>query len=644
MVWEERRPFVAGGTALKFAVWASLFMVSASVLGWLENGVEMPAFGFPSAFSHSFPRSHFSEAIQIFLAAEVQRLLLGGAIALVPVAPAWVQPIFAVEKPGSNPPTFRLCHDQSVFNSFTASFHFEMEGLDTVASDVQPNDWLCTLDLASAYHSVKLSEEASSFQAFSWAGNFYAFKVLAFGSRLSPFIFTHFIRQVLRHLRHWGVKLLAYLDDFLIRGATEHECLVNLILTVECLTALGFHISWKKSRIMPAQGNLPRARVRFLGLYIDSVNQRFLVPPDKLLRFDQRVGAALETDSITRNNLEKLVGVMGAFSPSNRAARVLAWPAFHALRRAPPFRSAPIRLSKGLREVLTRWRHEVVALNGSVRWKKSRPVSLSLSSDASETGFGGILSTPEGVIPFADTLPDTALGSSSTHRELLGAEAILIFFSDRLAGKSVALYLDSAVAVQYLTKGGGRVPELWATTLRIFDLCLRLDIDLQAHWVPREQNTSADVLSKLVDDDEVRLNPRFLATISRAFGVSFTHDRFATPWNAVARAFDSKEFHVGVAGVDAFVQDWGGEGVNWLNPPFRLIGRTLEHLSRCNARAVLLAPVRSDKPWFPLLTSMAHDSLLLPDAPDVFWQPLRDVPRGRLPWRVAAFLFLPSPE
>ena len=58
------------------------------------------------------------------------------------------------------------------------------------------------------------------------------------------------------------------------------------------------------------------------------------------------------------------------------------------------------------------------------------------------------------------------------------------------------LCLDSFAATRNLEKGGGPVPALCEITKRIWEECETAGLTMYPEWVPREENTYADQLSK----------------------------------------------------------------------------------------------------------------------------------------------------
>ncbi len=77
-------------------------------------------------------------------------------------------------------------------------------------------------------------------------------------------------------LRHLGLKIIVYLDDFLLVAPDLATARRQFALLYSELDALGLTVNKKKLSIGPTQ------QIKFLGLEIDSVAGELRVPADKL--------------------------------------------------------------------------------------------------------------------------------------------------------------------------------------------------------------------------------------------------------------------------------------------------------------------------------------------------------------------------
>ena len=68
-------------------------------------------------------------------------------------------------------------------------------------------------------------------------------------------------------MREQGVRILNYLDDWLILAQSWDKLCEHRDLVLRHLSQLGLQVNWEKSKLSPVQ------RISFLGMELDSVEQ-----------------------------------------------------------------------------------------------------------------------------------------------------------------------------------------------------------------------------------------------------------------------------------------------------------------------------------------------------------------------------------
>ena len=116
--------------------------------------------------------------------------------------------------------------------------------------------WFSTLDLASGYWQVSLSQEARVKTAFATHSGLFQFRVMPFGLCNAPATFERLMDRVFQGLR-WS-RCLVYLDDIISFGGTFDGALANLTLIFERLRSYGLQLKSSKCHLF-------RASVPFLG-------------------------------------------------------------------------------------------------------------------------------------------------------------------------------------------------------------------------------------------------------------------------------------------------------------------------------------------------------------------------------------------
>ncbi|KAM9957090.1 hypothetical protein ACTFIR_003827 [Dictyostelium discoideum] len=254
----------------------------------------------PNPIPFSIPEGPKSDCIT----KEVQDLLLDDAIEQV--LPnryskrVFYSNVFTVPKPGTN--LHRPVLDLKRLNTYINNQSFKMEGIKNLPSMVKQGYYMVKLDIKKAYLHVFVDPQYRDLFRFVWKGSHYRWKTMPFGLSTAPRIFTMLLRPVLRMLRDINVSIIAYLDDLLIVGSTKEECLSNLKKTMDLLVKLGFKLNLEKSVLEPTQS------ITFLGLQIDSVSMKLLVPKEKKKSIIKEIRNFLKLDCCSPRKLAGLKG------------------------------------------------------------------------------------------------------------------------------------------------------------------------------------------------------------------------------------------------------------------------------------------------------------------------------------------------
>ncbi|XP_051505143.1 uncharacterized protein LOC127412641, partial [Myxocyprinus asiaticus] len=152
----------------------------------------------------------------VTLRAEIATLLRKGAIEPVPpaeVKKGFYSPYFIVPKKGGG---LRPILDLRVLNRALHRLPFNMLTQRRILASVRHQDWFAAVDLKDAYFHVSILPRHRPFLRFVFEGRAYQYKVLPFGLSLSPRVFTKIAEAALAPLKEVGIRILNYLDDWLI--------------------------------------------------------------------------------------------------------------------------------------------------------------------------------------------------------------------------------------------------------------------------------------------------------------------------------------------------------------------------------------------------------------------------------------------
>ena len=233
----------------------------------------------------------FSDSSAPFIDAEVAKLLALDTIREVPFSEEnFYSRLFLVpKKEGSYCPVI----DLSRLNHFLENYHFQMENISCLKSLINHDDFMTSVDLKDAYLSVHIHRSSQKYLCFQWRNKSFAFQGLPFGLNTAHRVFTKLLKPVAAYLPKRDIRIIVYLDDFLILGSSKEESILNTRLTLEILQWLGLIINWDKSTLVPTQS------LTFLGFTINSLTMSPSLPEGKILKVRQTCQKALASPTVS---------------------------------------------------------------------------------------------------------------------------------------------------------------------------------------------------------------------------------------------------------------------------------------------------------------------------------------------------------
>ena len=129
----------------------------------------------------------------------------------------WVSPTFVVHGGKA-----RLVIDLRAINRHIRTRVFQYQRLPSFLETLVPGDHLVSWDVKDAFYHVRILPTHRKFFRFVVAGVVYEPRVLPFGMKLSPWVWTKLMRPVVAALRLQGYRVNAYVDDFASTGRGPH--------------------------------------------------------------------------------------------------------------------------------------------------------------------------------------------------------------------------------------------------------------------------------------------------------------------------------------------------------------------------------------------------------------------------------------
>ena len=151
---------------------------------------------------------------------EIRALQRKGVVEPAPPSPGYYSRMFVVTKASGG---WRLIIDLSTLNLSVVVSKFQMETAQLVLRLVRRNDWMVTIDLKDAYLQIPIHPQSRTFLRFTAGGRAWQSKVLCFGLSTAPQVFTRVMAPVSGIVHRLGVRMLRYLDGWLIMASSLQE-------------------------------------------------------------------------------------------------------------------------------------------------------------------------------------------------------------------------------------------------------------------------------------------------------------------------------------------------------------------------------------------------------------------------------------
>ena len=200
---------------------------------------------------------------------EIQALRRKGAVKPAPPTLGFFSRMFVVTKATGG---WRPIIDLSTLNLDVDRTPFQMETSQTVLRAVRKNDWMISIDRKDAYLQIPIHPASRRYLRFTAGGKTWQFRVLCFGLSTAPQVFTRVMVPVSGFLHQLGIRMLRYLDDWLILASSQEEA-------SQPLSGAGNFVNLEKSTLTPSQ------TIVYLGIRIDSQTFRASETPSRIEMF-----------------------------------------------------------------------------------------------------------------------------------------------------------------------------------------------------------------------------------------------------------------------------------------------------------------------------------------------------------------------
>ncbi|KAG0758604.1 hypothetical protein G6F25_006029 [Rhizopus arrhizus] len=267
-----------GGRLSKFASAWTKISSNQFVNNIIQYGYSIPFHTPPPLTTSPVPIIPYSIEQQQMIDKAIQDLLLKSAIEPVTTkeaqqTPGFYSSIFVIpKKNGGIRPVFNLKR----LNQYLDPPPFKMETIREVAHLLRKNDYLVSVDLSDAFLHIPVHPDSRKFLRFKWKSQIYQYTTTPFGLAPVPYLFTKICRPILEWARTQGIRVSAYLDDWILAAKSRKLALQHTNMLVQQLQQLGWIVNTKKSVLSPTRN------LEHLGFCLDTTTMTASLPAKKI--------------------------------------------------------------------------------------------------------------------------------------------------------------------------------------------------------------------------------------------------------------------------------------------------------------------------------------------------------------------------
>ncbi|KAI2647501.1 ORF V: Enzymatic polyprotein [Labeo rohita] len=300
-----------------------------------------------------------------------------------------------------------------------------------------------------------------------------------------------------------GIRILNYLDDWLLIAHSRDVLCEHRDLVLRHLSHLGLQVNREKSKLSPVQ------RISFLGVELDSVNMTARLTNERAQSVLNCLNSFRHKTAVPLKTFQRLLGHMAAAAAVTPLGLLHMRLLQHWLHDRVPrwaWHRGTLRIGVSLQccRLFSPWSDPAFLQAGVPLGQVSR--HLVVYTDASSTGWGAVCNGQAA----SDSWTGPQLQWHINCLELLAVLLVLRHFRPMLRHKHVLVRTDSTATVAYINHQGGlrsrRMSQLARHLLLWSQTWLK---SLRTVHIPGELNRAADQLSRQsTHPGEWRLHPQ----------------------------------------------------------------------------------------------------------------------------------------
>jgi len=428
-----------------------------------------------------------------------------------------VSPLKLVPKPKTSKNPFRLIHNlshpfkgDSINSSIpktskTVQYSTIMDAIRLIIALPKPV-FTAKTDIKNAFKIIPVSPADYHKLGIKIKGIYLYDKTLPPGTASACQIFEKFSTALHAIHRFYSKddNSVHMLDDFLFIAHPESMCKAHMGLFDAICDDVGVPIA-------PEKKTEPSQHTVFLGIELDTIIDMAVLPADKLESYTISIQQSVTKRSLTKTELESLVGKLSFASMVVPARAFLRRMIDLMTRLAAPHHHA--RITEEVRKDLKTWLEFMSTYNGRTYFRLLGILDspqLHLFSDSSKLGFGATYGNRWIQAPFPDDWKHK-LVNYHLHIPFLEMYPILVamsMFGEELKNTNVLFHSDNLAVVKVLNKQSSKDKDLMSLVRPLVLTLIKYNISLKSKHIPGLKNILCDAISRF------QVTPQMLARYS----------------------------------------------------------------------------------------------------------------------------------
>ena len=348
---------------------------------------------------------------------------------------------------------------------------------------------MAKIDIKQAYRNIPVHPDDRHLLAMHWRDEILVDKVLPFGLRSAPIIFSAVADALQWVIESKGAEPVChYLDDYITIGPPESDiCQRNLDAIKHSCEYLGVPLEEEKS-----EG--PTTCLTFLGMELNSITKIIRLPDDKLAKLRLLLQDFGGRKAMRKRELLSLVGYLQHASKAVRQGRSF-------VRRLIDLASLVhrldgfVRLNTSARSDIIWWKVFAAQWNGTsmlYNYCRANP-QVHVFSDASGSWGGGAYSGNEWCqFQWPADLPECHIAV----KEMVPVVVAATLWGASWQGRSVRFHSDNSAVVALLNSGSVRDDSLMQLMRCLALLAAKCNFIFSSCHIQGKNNVLADALSR----------------------------------------------------------------------------------------------------------------------------------------------------